>query len=119
MVRDNGMGHDPSATHADSTGFGLGMMQTFASKLKAEWSIKNEGGTMVALLIRAYRKASTGPVENANTRLQYVVEAGGTDRRTIRSCSHFAPTINARSAWRWTGMCDSARRAYGAMLECS
>ncbi len=58
QVRDNGIGYDPATTRsADSTGFGLGMIKTFASKLKAEWGIRNENGTVVELIIRNFKLA--------------------------------------------------------------
>jgi len=57
-VRDNGIGYDPDADRsADSTGFGLGMIKTFASKLKAEWSIRNENGTVVDMIVRNFKLA--------------------------------------------------------------
>jgi len=57
-VRDNGIGYDPDADRsADSTGFGLGMIKTFASKLKAEWSIRNERGTVVEMSVRNFKLA--------------------------------------------------------------
>jgi len=57
-VRDNGIGYDPDADRsAESTGFGLGMIKTFASKLKAEWSIRNENGTVVEMIVRNFKLA--------------------------------------------------------------
>jgi two-component system, sensor histidine kinase PdtaS len=57
-VRDNGIGYDPNADRsAESTGFGLGMIKTFASKLKAEWSIRNENGTVVDMIVRNFNLA--------------------------------------------------------------
>jgi two-component sensor histidine kinase len=57
-VHDDGIGYDPGATRsADSTGFGLGMIQTFASKLKAEWSIRTENGTVVEMIVRNFKLA--------------------------------------------------------------
>lgn len=57
-VRDNGIGYDPNADRsAESTGFGLGMIKTFASKLKAEWSIRNENGTVVDMIVRNFKLA--------------------------------------------------------------
>lgn len=57
-VRDNGIGYDPDADRsADSTGFGLGMIKTFASKLKAEWGIRNEHGTVVEMSVRNFKLA--------------------------------------------------------------
>lgn len=57
-VRDNGIGYDPNADRgAESTGFGLGMIKTFASKLKAEWSIRNENGTAVEMIVRNFKLA--------------------------------------------------------------
>ena len=38
-------------------GFGLGMIKTFASKLKAEWSIRNENGTVVDMIVRNFKLA--------------------------------------------------------------
>ena len=55
-VKDNGIGYDPNAARTEeSTGFGLGMVKTFAVKLKAEWSIQNVNGTVVELLIKKYK----------------------------------------------------------------
>lgn len=57
-VRDNGIGYDPNGDRsAESTGFGLGMIKTFASKLKAEWSIRNENGTVVDMIVRNFKLA--------------------------------------------------------------
>jgi two-component system, sensor histidine kinase PdtaS len=57
-VRDNGIGYDPNRDRsAESTGFGLGMIKTFASKLKAEWSIRNENGTVVDMIVRNFKLA--------------------------------------------------------------
>lgn len=59
VVRDNGIGYDPDAARsADSTGFGLGMIRTFAGKLKAEWTIRNEAGTVVELIVRNFHLAA-------------------------------------------------------------
>lgn len=57
-VRDNGIGYATSSTRsAASSGFGLGMIDTFASKLKAERSIRNENGTLVELIVRNFKLA--------------------------------------------------------------
>jgi two-component sensor histidine kinase len=57
-VKDDGVGYDPQATrNTEGTGFGLGMIKTFATKLKAEWSIRNEAGTVVELIIRNFHLA--------------------------------------------------------------
>ncbi|MCB0817884.1 MAG: hypothetical protein KDB77_10255, partial [Flavobacteriales bacterium] len=57
-VRDDGVGYDPNAERGEeSSGFGLDMVRTFATKLKAEWEVRNDGGTVVDLRIGKYRKA--------------------------------------------------------------
>lgn len=56
-VRDNGIGYDPSVRSAEGSGFGLNMINTFASKLKAEWSIGNNNGTVVELIVRNFKLA--------------------------------------------------------------
>lgn len=57
-VVDDGIGYTPQATPSkENTGFGLGMIRTFASKLKAEWSIRNEQGTVVELIVRNFKLA--------------------------------------------------------------
>lgn len=57
-IQDDGVGFDPqTARSTESTGFGLGMIKTFATKLKAEWSIRNEAGTVVELIIRNFNLA--------------------------------------------------------------
>ena len=50
-VRDDGVGYDPNAERGEeSSGFGLDMVRTFATaKLKAEWEVRNDGGTVVDL----------------------------------------------------------------------
>ncbi len=56
-VKDNGIGlKDLSSIAAGGSGFGLGMIRTFAGKLKAEHSITSDGGTCVRLVVRNYRK---------------------------------------------------------------
>ena len=58
-VRDNGVGYDPDAKRGDeSSGFGLDMVRTFATKLQAEWEVRNEQGTVVELRIGQYKKSS-------------------------------------------------------------
>ncbi len=57
-VRDDGIGYDPQAERSEAgTGFGLGMIRTFAGKLKAEWTISREQGTVVELVIRNFKLA--------------------------------------------------------------
>ncbi|MCB0809303.1 MAG: tetratricopeptide repeat protein [Flavobacteriales bacterium] len=57
-VRDDGVGYDPNAERGEeSSGFGLDMVRSFATKLKAEWEVRNDGGTVVDLRIGKYRKA--------------------------------------------------------------
>jgi two-component sensor histidine kinase len=56
-VRDNGIGYDPGGHHEEGSGFGLNMIKTFASKLKAEWSMENDSGTVVRLSIRNFKLA--------------------------------------------------------------
>lgn len=57
-LRDNGIGYDADATRSpESTGFGLGMVKSFATKLRAEWSIRKEGGTVVTMIIKNFKLA--------------------------------------------------------------
>ncbi|MBL7946903.1 MAG: tetratricopeptide repeat protein [Flavobacteriales bacterium] len=57
-VEDNGVGYDAQATRsAESTGFGWGMIRTFATKLKAQWSVRSDSGTVVELVIRNFHLA--------------------------------------------------------------
>lgn len=63
-VRDNGVGYDPHAQRgAESTNFGMEMIRSFARKLRAEWSITNDGGTVARLLIERYKVSSDGSSE--------------------------------------------------------
>ncbi|QQR87998.1 MAG: tetratricopeptide repeat protein [Flavobacteriales bacterium] len=56
-VIDDGIGmKDGAQVAAGGTGFGLGMIRTFASKLKAEHTITGENGTSVRLVVRSYRR---------------------------------------------------------------
>jgi two-component sensor histidine kinase len=56
-VTDDGIGiADPGSVSAGGTGFGLGMIRTFASKLKAEHSISGAKGTSVRLVVRNYKR---------------------------------------------------------------
>lgn len=56
-VADDGVGSDTLADES-STGFGLNMVKTFASKLKAEWEIEQDDeGTAVGLSIRNFKLA--------------------------------------------------------------
>lgn len=58
MVADDGIGmKDGEKVAAGGTGFGLGMIRTFASKLKAEHTITNGNGTAVRLVVRSYKRA--------------------------------------------------------------
>jgi two-component sensor histidine kinase/Tfp pilus assembly protein PilF len=58
-VADDGVGiADPSAVSAGGTGFGLGMIRTFSSKLKAEHRINGEKGTTVSLVVRNYKRTA-------------------------------------------------------------
>ena len=58
-VRDDGVGYDPNAERGEeSSGFGLDMVRTFATKLKAEWEVRNDGGTVVDLRIGRFKLAS-------------------------------------------------------------
>lgn len=56
-VRDDGVGHAPRPAGEESGGFGLNMIKTFAVKLKAEWTVEHEGGTVARLLIRNFKLA--------------------------------------------------------------
>jgi len=65
-VRDNGVGYDPDAKRgAESTNFGMEMIRAFARKLRAEWSIANNGGTVARLLIERYQLSANGSPEVA------------------------------------------------------
>ena len=55
----NGVGYDPEAQRGEeSSGFGLDMVRTFATKLQAKWEVRNDGGTVVDLRIGKYKLAS-------------------------------------------------------------
>ena len=56
-VIDDGIGMKDGAHVAEGgTGFGLGMIRTFASKLKAEYTITGENGMAVRLVVRNYKR---------------------------------------------------------------
>ncbi|MBK9274932.1 MAG: tetratricopeptide repeat protein [Flavobacteriales bacterium] len=56
-VADDGVGiADPEAVSAGGTGFGLGMIRTFANKLKAEHTISGARGTTVRIVVRNYKR---------------------------------------------------------------
>lgn len=56
-VTDNGVGiQDAAAVASGGTGFGLGMIRTFAGKLKAEHTITGNNGTTVRLTVRNYKR---------------------------------------------------------------
>jgi two-component system, sensor histidine kinase PdtaS len=57
-VADDGVGFSLQAvTETGSTGFGLGMLRTFAEKLQADHEVLDEGGTTVRMRIRNYKLA--------------------------------------------------------------
>lgn len=57
-VADDGVGISLQAlTESGSTGFGLGMLRTFAEKLQADHEVLDEGGTTVRMRIRNYKLA--------------------------------------------------------------
>lgn len=58
-VTDDGVGMAQESPEKDEgSGFGLNMVRTFASKLKAEWSVENDGeGTIVQLTILNFKLA--------------------------------------------------------------
>jgi two-component system, sensor histidine kinase PdtaS len=58
-VADDGVGQS-NAPKGDG-GFGLNMVRTFATKLKAEWTMTNEQGTTVDMRIRNFKLARDGP----------------------------------------------------------
>lgn len=65
-VRDNGVGYDPHAERGEeSTNFGMEMIRSFARKLRADWTISNEGGTVARLLIERYTLSTDGSREVA------------------------------------------------------
>ena len=56
-VIDDGIGmKDGAQVAASGTGFGLGMIRTFASKLKAEHTIGGANGTAVRLVVRNFQR---------------------------------------------------------------
>ncbi len=56
-VIDDGIGmKDGAQVAAGGTGFGLGMIRTFASKLKADHTITGENGTVVRLVVRNFQR---------------------------------------------------------------
>jgi len=57
VVADDGIGTAPAPNGDEASGFGLNMVRTFATKLKAEWTIRNENGTVVDLTIRNFKLA--------------------------------------------------------------
>lgn len=65
-VRDDGVGYDPTAKRgSESTNFGMEMVRSFARKLRAEWSIANDGGTVARLLMERYTLSTDGSPEVA------------------------------------------------------
>ncbi|MCC7503191.1 MAG: tetratricopeptide repeat protein [Flavobacteriales bacterium] len=56
VIEDGIVMKDPAQVAAGGTGFGLGMIRTFASKLKAEHTITGENGTAVRLVVRNYKR---------------------------------------------------------------
>ena len=59
QVRDDGVGDTSKVPSTGSSGFGLNMIKTFAVKLKAEWTVKQDGGTVARLVIRNFKLART------------------------------------------------------------
>jgi two-component sensor histidine kinase len=57
VVTDDGVGKNGSVTEEGASGFGLNMVRTFATKLKAEWAISNGQGTTVDMRIRNFKLA--------------------------------------------------------------
>lgn len=58
-VRDNGIGYDPNAERGEeSSSFGFNMIDAFCKKLKAEWEVRNDNGTVVSMRIHKYKLAS-------------------------------------------------------------
>ncbi len=57
LVSDDGVGKTEATTDERSTGFGLNMVKTFATKLKAEHRIEHHNGTSVQLLVRNFKLA--------------------------------------------------------------
>jgi two-component sensor histidine kinase/Tfp pilus assembly protein PilF len=57
VVADDGAGKAGTVDDERSSGFGLSMVKTFADKLKAEWTMHQDKGTAVRLLIRNFKLA--------------------------------------------------------------
>ncbi|MBK9146618.1 MAG: tetratricopeptide repeat protein [Flavobacteriales bacterium] len=56
-VADDGVGMaDPASVSEGGTGFGLGMIRTFAGRLKAEHTITSKKGTSVRLVARNFKR---------------------------------------------------------------
>ena len=55
-VKDDGVGYDPDALRGEeSSSFGFNMINAFARKLKAEWEVRNENGTVVSMRISKFK----------------------------------------------------------------
>ena len=58
-VRDNGVGYHPNAEkEKESSSFGFNMIDAFCKKLKAEWEVMNDNGTVVKMKIQKYKLSS-------------------------------------------------------------
>ncbi len=57
LVADNGVGTVNTTDDERASGFGLNMVRTFATKLKAEHTVVRENGTQVELIIRNFKLA--------------------------------------------------------------
>ena len=57
LVADDGVGDTSTVGDERASGFGLNMVRTFATKLKAEHTLQHADGTQVELIIRNFKLA--------------------------------------------------------------
>lgn len=57
-VLDNGVGHELNEDNKKKNSFGLRMIKIFAAKLKASYTIENDMGTKVSLVINDYKRVN-------------------------------------------------------------
>ncbi|MBV6403365.1 MAG: tetratricopeptide repeat protein [Flavobacteriales bacterium] len=57
LIADDGVGRTGTSGDERASGFGLNMVRTFATKLKAEWAIDHGHGTTVDMRIRIFKLA--------------------------------------------------------------
>jgi len=66
-VRDNGVGYEPPAEHAESPGLGRSLIEAFARQMRGELKIYRQEGTVVEVLFAAAeRKAPSATVPPAS-----------------------------------------------------